>query len=457
MRRWYPFLVVAALIGGAVLAQSSPPPNGFPRPRFPEDDSNLATRVQRTMTLLAKSTATHHNHVRVLFYGQSITQQEWWKEVAEDLRRRFPNADLEIRNLAIGGFNSAVLSRVIEHDLFPFYPDLVIFHDYGPEPEYEAMVAAVRSRTTAEMMLLSDHVATGQSTPQQVEWHDRHSNRWLPEIAAKYGCEYVDIREPWKQYLKDQSLKPEQLLKDAVHLNDQGCFLMADLVKRHLRYLPKFPADGWKHTVRAYPVGTALKWQGDRLTLPFEGNRVDLIAAPGAGSAQVRIDGRKPSAYTELYAITRPSACVGVDWPAVLRISHEKPLLIENWTLRIRDVSEDAAHFRFEVTGSRTGPDGGGSSDAKFVSNSGRVAIDPADWWLTNGKKLTGKAVPNGFEVKWQVVPQFLDTYAAPKADDPTREVATTVVQGLPNGKHVLELTGRAPLRAVRVYYPPLD
>ena len=42
----------------------------------------------------------------VLFCGQSITEQEWSKQVAGDLRRRFPHADLEIENRAIGGFAS---------------------------------------------------------------------------------------------------------------------------------------------------------------------------------------------------------------------------------------------------------------------------------------------------------------------------------------------------------------
>jgi hypothetical protein len=44
------------------------------------------------MTLLATSTPAKRNRVRILFYGQSITQQDWSKRVADDLRRRFPHA-----------------------------------------------------------------------------------------------------------------------------------------------------------------------------------------------------------------------------------------------------------------------------------------------------------------------------------------------------------------------------
>jgi len=103
------------------------------------------------MTLLANNTAQHRNHVRVVFYGQSITEQEWSKQVADDLRRRFPHADLEIENRAIGGFASQMLIRPAEHDLYPFYPDLVIFHVFGANQQYEqtGRFRSTASRPTA--------------------------------------------------------------------------------------------------------------------------------------------------------------------------------------------------------------------------------------------------------------------------------------------------------------------
>lgn len=47
-------------------------------------------------------------------------------------------------------------------------------------------------------------------------------------------------------------------------------------------------------------------------------------------------------AIPELYAITRPSATVGVGWPAILRVSREKPLVVEDWTLRITETNGEA-------------------------------------------------------------------------------------------------------------------
>ena len=116
---------------------------------------------------MATSTPAHHNAVRVLFYGQSITEQEWSKQVAADLRRRFPDADLDIQNRAIGGFASQLLGRPAEFDLYPFYPDLVIFHVYGGDKEYEAIIHNIRSRTTADVMMQTDHVT--QWPPETID------------------------------------------------------------------------------------------------------------------------------------------------------------------------------------------------------------------------------------------------------------------------------------------------
>jgi len=446
--------------------------SAFVPPTSALDDSNFGARIQRTMTLLATSTPEHHHPVRILFYGQSITKQDWWIDVANDLKKRFPYADLVIENRAIGGFAAPLLIRPAEHDLYPFYPDLMIFHVYGGDDDYEAIIANVRRRTTSEIAFHSDHITwlpTGTSAddPEKLktyQWHDYHSTQWLPQLADKYGCELIEIREPWKRYLKDNNLQPQDLLSDGVHLNDRGNFLLASLVKPHLRYNQQSPTNSSKDLVRTYTVGTDVQWKDGRLVLEFEGNRIDAIAAKStdgnSNQARVLIDGKKPSAFPELYAITRPSDTVGVDWPAIIQVSWEKPLIIEDWTARITELNDDASQFKFEVFGSKTGFDGSGVSDRKFVSNSGRVVIEPSNWWLKSAYELSGKPTPEGFQIKWQVKPMFVDVYVAPKIEDTSREYFTTLAQNLSNSKHTLEIipdkNGVVPIEALRVYQPPL-
>jgi len=453
-------ILIAILFNSPSLALSQDKP-AYPPPPPPTSQENLGAGVQRTMTLLATSTPQHRNKVRILVYGQSISEQDWWKRLADDLRKRFPNADLEIENRAIGGFASQMLIFPAEHDLYPFYPDLLIFHVYGANQQYEQIIASTRSRTTAEVLVQKDHVTRwppdvpDEKADKGMWWDHMMNNVFLPDIARKYACALCDIRSPWLEYLKANKLQPKALLKDDVHLNDHGNNLMAALIGRYLVHRPDLPDDPWKDLVRTAEVANDLSWQNGKLLLEFEGNRVDLLAAqttnPSA-QARVLIDGIKPSQFPGCYRITRPSP--GPWSPlTVARIDHDAPLVIEDWTLRITSVGNDGKQWAFEVAGSITGPDGDGSNEKTFVSKSGRVKIEPAAFFRAG-------EVTVGYEIKWKVLPMFVDTYQAMKADDPAREYATTVAQGLPNEKHTLELVADGPspppIRAIRICRPPV-
>ena len=190
------------------------PADAYPPPAPPEDPAALGQGIQRTMGLLANSTPAHRNKVRILFYGQSITEQDWWKRVAADLRRRFPHADLDIRNRAIGGFAAQWLIRPAEHDLYPFYPDLLVFHVYGSNQEYEQIIKNVRTRTTAEVLMQKDHVtawppaAPDEKKNKSLWWDHMMNHVFLPAIAKKYGCALLDIRTPWLAYLRATPWSP---------------------------------------------------------------------------------------------------------------------------------------------------------------------------------------------------------------------------------------------------------
>jgi hypothetical protein len=408
-----------------------------PYPPLPPvaDNDTFGAGVQRTMALLHGSTPQKRNRVKILFYGQSITEQDWWKLVAEDLRRRFPNADLDIENKAVGGFASQLLSRVAEHDIPAFYPDLVIFHVYGANDKYEEIIRLIRTRTTAEILMQRDHVTKWPvENPEQKDpmWWDHMMNDvFLPQYAKKYGCGLADVRGQWLAYLKANGLEPKALLKDDVHLNDHGCFVMAEIVKRYLVYKPALLGEEAKASVTTLPVGKGGK-------VEFVGNRVDLVGGKAAG---VTIDGKKPSEIPDCIGFTRTSLSQSFWGPALLRVSSAKPLVLEDWTVKVLEVDDKAERIRFSVSGSVTGPDGEGVSAERFESKSGRVILEPGDWWVKNVQAFTKKPVPPGFEIKWKAV----------LLGDPA---SGTVAQGLPNGKHVLELSGAEGVQAVRVYRP---
>jgi len=116
-------------------------------------------------------------------------------------------------------------------------------------------------------------------------------------------------------------------------------------------------------------------------------------------------------------------------------------------------------YHTFALTGSKTGPDGEGRSDARFVSRSGRVVIAPEDWNVAYALMLGGiQPAPELFEVKWKVEPHFVDEFRSPAGQDAATEATVTLAQGLPNTRHTLEITGSDAtfVRAFRVYQPPL-
>lgn len=313
------------------------------------------------------------------------------------------------------------------------------------------------------------------------------------------------MHREWREYLKDTGLPASALLGDKVHPSDAGHAVLATLIGRHFRLTPNL-GSAWTDRVRSYDLRLAVEkgavegvrftgapwslasapWERPReragivgekpdsaLKVTFRGNRVDAITGVcrgKTGTARVLINGQPPSRDPRLYVFTRVSLIPGQTiWPALKHVGHRTPLVLEDWTLRIREVSDDNQTIAFDVSGSVTGPDGSGTSAETFVSRSGRVVIAPEEWMCSDVAQFFGVKTKPGAEVTWRVEPRFLDVmrFTAP---DPADEKAwavygasdrsVTVAPGLENGDHVLELVpngdGPVPVEAIRVYRPPL-
>ena len=265
------------------------------------------------LSLMTASTPERRRTVKVLFYGQSISEQNWWMTVADKLRQNFPHAHLVIENRAIGGFSTQLLVRTAEDDVYPFYPDLVILHAYGSHLDYEALVRNIRTRTTADVLLQNDHLSehdsmdepTDPATLTPNDWTPWMNSVFLPSLAEEYGLQLADQRGAWKRYLAEHRLAPTALLRDESHLNEQGCQLMADIVASYLQPPATPPAPDGR--VGDVVVGQDVHWGDRSLSVEFEGNRVDVVCAtPPEGELLVTIDGKKPSEHPELYALTAP-------------------------------------------------------------------------------------------------------------------------------------------------------
>ncbi len=142
--------------------------------------------IQRTMRTL-NGEANVGEPVKVLFYGQSITAQSWTLEIAEILKARFPESksNMVFVNNTIGGYQADKLSRIADARLYPEYPDLVIFHDYGKLEFIEEMIRRLR-KTTAEIVIWTPHVrGSGESMKQ---WKEEHVTFGFAGVRLVFRC-----------------------------------------------------------------------------------------------------------------------------------------------------------------------------------------------------------------------------------------------------------------------------
>ena len=429
------------------LALLAPP--AFPPPESLGPTDAYGRQLARSLHLLATSTPAKRHPVRVLFYGQSITEQAWTKAVAADLRQRFPHADLVVENRAIGGHSSQKLVRTAEADLYPFRPDLVVFHVYGAHDDYERIVRRIRERTCADVLQQTDHLAAGdrvdEETDPKVLGPHPNGNAWnpwmnavhLPAVSRRYNTELADVRGLWKRYLRDHALKPQALLRDGVHLNAHGDYLLAEIVKAYLRPTPGADPAAWQDRVRTVPFAGSLR---------FTGTRVDAVATAGA-TGDVRIDGKPVSDCPSAYAVTRTTAFPGSNWPCLLSVGAAAPWVAEDWTLTVTELAADGKNGKFTLSGSVTGPDGAGEVGKAFRSPSGRVTLDAADWNLDYCLQVFKRPLPLPFAVKWTAYLRGVDRL-------PGTAGRVTLADELPPGEHTLTVGGGG-VAEVTVYNPP--
>ncbi len=198
------------------------------------------TNIRRTMSLLGNSTPDHPNTVRLLFYGQSISEQVWHLEVDADLRARFPSANIIMENRARGGCASDCLVGYVDDDVFTFNPDLVIFHVYGANAQYEQIIIMMRNHVNPdgskpEVLIHNDHY-TGTDA-----WSDLMSWNYVPGIANTYKCGFIDVRTPWIDAVNANcGGDPHCYLSDDVHLNEAGNALLASMIKPYLIHDPNW-------------------------------------------------------------------------------------------------------------------------------------------------------------------------------------------------------------------------
>jgi hypothetical protein len=443
------------------------------------DDSTTSRRLAATLSIVGKGTAEHPQVLRILFYGQSITSNNWIEPAIAKLRRTYPHIRFDVRNMAIGGFDSDLLEHTAKRDLAEFYPDLIVFHAYGDHRAYERIVRIIRSRTAADVILQTDHVTTpiepicpegfrfkltvppgckGFLWYKQSSWEEFMSSTLIPRLANQYGLAVEPRREYWNDYLKLHHLQPPALLEDAVHPNAEGWRLMADLFARYFDTI----VANYRGEVSDAVASLSIPNLAGTTSYRFDGNRVEVLArGPLNGKITASIDGRVAADVEGCWLVSRATRLPNVpDWPAIRRVTVDPNIKrSETWTLRVMELSGDQSDFRFTLTSDKGGPDGEGRGSVDFVSPSSRVRIEAKDWVIHDGYKLAKKGVPEGYEIQWSrnFICQDESVVATSGNESEVRHVLAT---GLDNGSHQMSIQIEPEVMSlieeIRVYRPPL-
>ena len=442
-----------------------PNPENFPEPVALDYTSceQLGTMIHRTMYLLESSKPGYRRKVKIAIYGQSLSDENnyWWRDLYAALKCAYSNADIEVRCLGVGGFATATLWRTAYADMAAYYPDLVILCVSGHHTYYETILRFIRGCTTAEMLVQTDVIGgkTGEGEGcawkadlnDMNDWSNRTSFRALPEFCQRYHLELENRKQEWYDYLKANCYSPMsgQLLQaDGGHLAAQGQYLTASLAARHFRYTPDASPDPYG-TVTVYRPGTDVEISGNTLTIPVNGNRIDVIVANGKGGREkleLLVDGKKPSSFPGCYKNSR-AIVYDSFWNGGIAQTFGTSVDLQEEEWRI-DMDSDG---HFTLNGSKTGFDGYGTIAQRFESNSGRIVIRAEDWFKGSTELKDRSFI---FQTKLFAHDEFL----LPSHQSVLEENIITLAQGLPNGKHEITLTGAVErIKEIHVRKPPFQ
>lgn len=438
-----------------------------------------AQRIARTVDIIRTATPADPKTLKILFYGQSITSTAWTDPAMAYLRRKYPNVRFIYRNMALGGFGSVLLERTVTRDITEFYPDLIVFHVYGDHHAYERIIREMRSRTAADIIVQNDQMTAvpeplceegprlsievpagckGAIWLKQNSWEEFMSSRFVPEMAERYELALEPRRAAWEGYLRRRGLGMQALLADGTHPNAAGWRLMAAVFTH---YFDRFMATP---NIRPGTNVTDVPLPPDNVgEITLEGNRIELIAAgPLNGQVTATVDGKAPRDIDGCWQTSRTSVHPNVtDWPAIRQVTVTPSLhREERWVATVSDLNADQSDFTFQLSGSKTGPDGTGRGSEDFESKSGNVTIAAQDWVLREAAALSKRQMADGSRIEWSR--SFIcDDEPAVALTQHRFEVRHVVATGLANGPHSVTLriapAVRPLVKSIRVYRPTLE
>jgi len=388
-------------------------------------------------------------------------------------------------------------------------PDLVFTYTPGTPEGLDALLAEIRRRTTADIIIPTIHFSRNSNgwydrgpraadvtvsrqrfdtkvPPTPAEIAEGHAKvEQVRAICRKHQAEFVENRRELAEYHLRTGVKPNDILADTVHQNLHGQVLVWESIGRHIAKPAQFNYDPQSRERRiavAPPANTATEqvslsgdWTssggavhssaaGARLKVRFTGNRIDVLGqkASNGGSVKVLIDGRPaqqaPVFYTTFIEPDPKKLPLGGKNGAGNTAPHAVDLgtnvVPQTWTITMT-----SDHGDYHIEGSVTGPDGAGNASRPFHSTSGQIGIDPKLWRGVRigdkGRVICGNLTGDKFTFDVYRCARGAMSFRA----DRTGPFSVALVENLPNREHTLEIVaagdGEVTIDGLYVFQPP--
>lgn len=407
-------------------------------------DTGIGAGLPRLQALLAPNAsgrtgdvADAERPVRVLFYGQSITRQNWWPGVARHLQERYPHRRFEFSNLAIGGHDASRLVRLVAADVLPLQPDLVIFHAYGPPADLRRTLEHIRAGTVAEVLMSTDHLVADDELDEETRplwlvesgllrrwgqrlgllseastWQAWRNHEELPRVATDLGIAVADVREAWRRELRASGTSATELLADSIHLNARGEALMQRLM---IEAIDRQLAVRRTHSAAAAKVDEPLRHElqlGPDCLQPLKisGYRLDAAATPTAGGVAVglQVDGERAPRWPQLMQATRPSVLPGTEFPGLLQVGllSQAPGSATAGSYRVRVGPRDAqGGHALSLARDGDAATVTGHTSADVVWEAAGLRLQARDWNLAYAQSAYPKLDFTGSDIRFELTP----------------------------------------------------
>jgi len=198
---------------------------------MPEGQFTIPLHHQKNLEH-TRQTLVHAGDLHILGLGDSIvndTMRSGWLAL---LQKRFPKTSIKgsVYVRGGGGCQHYREDNRIEKYLVPLKPDLVLIGGISQRSidDIREVIGQIRE-ALPEVEILHLTGTFGTTDPRDGEALRKapHSGSGeygvkLKKLALETGCAYLDMTEPWAEYIVSSRLHPHLFYRDVVHANAFG-------------------------------------------------------------------------------------------------------------------------------------------------------------------------------------------------------------------------------------------